>query len=128
MATLAEILASKKAKASSKSALLPQIAAASIKASLDYQAFRLITEWLGCYNYILPDDRDLDFDLLSYLLSGVAALTKRDKSRAASRVFTAYLIADYIESCIKIKDQREVVRLLTGEALYEWGIPNTRKI
>lgn len=118
MGAFSDMIAARRKKNCSKGSLLVAIGASSIKNNLDYEAFRLLSSWLGIYSYIPPSDRDIDFDLMSYLLRGVAAQVASSKENATRRIFRAYLIMDMMETCFNEEQQSQVVALLTkGEVV-----------
>jgi hypothetical protein len=77
---------------------------------MPFDDFKNFTEWLGCYDSIYPMYRDIDFDLLAYLVKGCAQL-KNNKTKA-TKVFQAWVLSDLIETVLNIRQQRILLQIL----------------
>jgi hypothetical protein len=71
---------------------------------LPFHLFKTFTEWLGCYNYIPPDKRELDPYVAERLQEWYLAEDFR-----ASKVFITWQMCDLIETTLPLKRQREIL-------------------
>lgn len=106
---LKELIAQKRQQAAKTDDLLATCAAACIKCELNLDDFRIWTEWLGVYRYIVPDDRVLSFDMCAFLTKGAA---NTEGNKRARIVFKAWLLADIMETCLTEEQQRKTISYL----------------
>lgn len=83
---------------------------AAVRGKIPIATYKQFAEFLGCYQYIKPNDRDISFEMLAYLCEGIQSMT--DKGMRASSVFQAWLVGDLVESCLTEKQQDKCVRLI----------------
>ena len=113
MATIAQILAAKKAKTSGASSLRTHLFCAFAQGKIDFENFRALAEFLEVYAYIIPSERSsCDWNLISFLCSGAKELLAREHANASRKVFMAYWIADIAETCLTEIEQGQAVLIL----------------
>lgn len=82
----------------------------AIEHNMSFQDYRLVTEWLGCFQYVLPDDRNLLGGVVSELAERlIRNLRKNGWVKSKSIVFGMYLQADLIETTLTIEEQKELM-------------------
>lgn len=82
----------------------------AIRTQLDFISLKDLTEFLGCYNYILPSKRTLAFSFIEYLTANCFTMEPKAKD-----LFNAWLLADMIQCLLTEEQQDEVVLRLTGK-------------
>jgi hypothetical protein len=92
--------------------LLIHCVAMAIRNKTSFVEFKILTEWLGCYAYVIPMYRTLDFSILSYLVDGVAQANGEARS---SKVFQAWLLADIVETVLTERQQHLLYKILTSK-------------
>ena len=84
--------------------LLLYLTAQAIRHNISFTDFKTLAEFLECYNYVLPDDRGLLFDVTAYLVKGHGG--------SKQKIFQAWLNADLIETCLTEKMQHKLLTIL----------------
>lgn len=74
----------------------------AIRDTLPFTDYKLLAEWLDCYEYILPAARQLSPFIAGRLTDNLKVLGIKRTSRD---LFTAWLLADLIESTLTLKEQ-----------------------
>lgn len=75
----------------------------SIKYQISFQDYRLLGEWLGCYQYVKPADRILLGDIAHELLMHAQVQRAKD-------VMKVWLLCDLIESTLTLDEQRKILK------------------
>lgn len=76
-----------------------------IKGVISYNEFRKLSEWLGCYHYVLPAEREL-LPSLANRIHGCSS------PRNASEFFIMYLAADTMLCAYSKVEQEAVIQEL----------------
>lgn len=73
----------------------------AIRYHLTLNDFKLLAEWLDCYNYVLPANRVLDTELIFHIASRTI--------RSPSDIFKLWLASDLLFSCFTLAEQKNIL-------------------
>lgn len=82
--------------------LKESLAVLAYKQSILENKYRVLAEWLDCYDYILPADRTLNH----------SALSIQPSSESTSKVYTLYMFTVLLESHYTSQEQSNIIRYL----------------
>ena len=86
--------------------LRESIAVLTYKQSIQFPTFRTLSEWLGCYQYILPDHR--------ILIESALTLQVQNSS---SSIFNQYLFCIILENHYTESEQTNICRYIKCHSL-----------
>ena len=78
------------------------VAIAAIHSDMNFQDYRLLASWLGCYKYVYPGERKLAAGMVGVLICP-AEITN------ATDLFIAWQLADLIQSSLTIQEQERII-------------------
>lgn len=92
---------------SNNSRLRIALTCSAIEKNLTFPDYKLISEWLECYEYIQPKHRILHTNLLESLLKFKLAQARPPNKSVA---FKIWYYSDLVESCLNSAEQLEVAK------------------
>lgn len=85
------------------------VAVAAIRGKLCSSEYKLLAEWLDCYDYVIPAERKLEPDMIDVIHDYLHV-------DSAKKLFRLWLIIDWIESCLTIKEQERILEWTLGSS------------
>lgn len=74
----------------------------ALQSNLSFSEYKLLAEWLECYNYVLPAKRSLESKF-------VALWVDKDTFNSSLGVYKLWMICNIIESCLPSINQLRIL-------------------